>query len=360
MRAVIVSDGKKGHLNQSLALAELLGVGHPRVLTARPLRGLLEPLARLLSGVLSPRHYPTAWRRRVLRSCFGEEENLPASLQAEEAGVLVISAGTTAAVPALALAGGIHARTLHILRPSLVPARSFDALILPLHDVGGKLPRNVLTLPVALGPVAGEALEQSRAELCRRLGVAHLPVERFLALLLGGNSAHYAMEPEPIIHTVRQTVDFARGKGLRLLLTTSRRTPGSIEQALQALALAEADVCYCCVWGRSDAYNPVPAFLHLAGAVLVTEDSVSMASEAVLSGHQPLVHPLRPHGISRKLGRFHSYLYERGLAAPLRVEAPVAEEWERALAQPRRTRDEVHAALGLPELIERVRELVGL
>ncbi len=341
-------------MNQSLAFAELLGCS-PRVLQIRPLPGTREPLSRFFSPVFPPRKYPRGWLSWVLETCFGAAE--PTDCRE---GPLIISAGTTSAIPALALAARNGGRTLHILKPTFVPPRLFDVVVLPQHDVAGRVPRNVLTLPVALGPIGGRSLEGSLSEMNRRMGLTREPERGLIAMLIGGDSAHRRMLPELVLPEVNGVVSFARERSLRILLTTSRRTPAEVEDALGELSTREADAFCFCVWGRNDEYNPVPAFLELADAVVVTEDSVSMASEAILTGHHPLILPLKPIGGSHKLERFHQYLYERKLALPLRACEDNRLLWESALALERRDREAVYNAIGLPELLRQARELLGL
>lgn len=354
MVTLVVSDGKKGHLNQSVAFAELLGCS-PRVLQIRPLPGMREPLSRFFSPVLPPKRYPRGWLSWVLETSFGAAE--PTDYGECP---LIISAGTTSAIPALALAVRTGGRTLHILKPTFVPLRLFDVVVLPQHDVTGRVPRNVLTLPVALGPIGGRALEESLSEMRRRIDPTQEPERGFIGMLIGGDSAHRRMLSELVLSEVNSIVSFARERSLRILLTTSRRTPAEVEDALLELSTREAEAFYFCVWGRNDEYNPVPAFLELADGVMVTEDSVSMASEAILTGHQPLVLLLKPIGRSHKLERFHQYLYERKLAFPLRAGGDNRLLWESALALERRDREAVYNAIGLPELLRQARELLGL
>jgi len=354
METFVVSDGKKGHLNQSLAFAELLGCS-PRVLGIRPLPGTREPLTRFFSPVFPPRKYPRGWLSWVLETSFGAAEPTDCGERP-----LIISTGTTSAIPALALAARNGGRTLHILKPTFVPLRLFNVVMLPQHDVTGQVPRNVLTLPVALGPIGGRSLEESLSEMRRRIGRALEPERGFIAVLIGGDSAHRRMLPEPVLSAIRDLMSFARERGLRMLLTTSRRTPAEVEDALIGLSTREADAFRFCVWGRSDGYNPVPAFLELADGVVVTEDSVSMASEAILTGHHLLILPLKPIGSSHKLERFHQYLYEHKLAFPLRACGDNQALLASTLALSRRDHRAVYNAIGLPELLQQARELLDL
>jgi mitochondrial fission protein ELM1 len=63
------------------------------------------------------------------------------------------------------------------------------------------------------------------------------------------------------------------------------------------------------VWDGTGA-NPYPGLLGHADAVLVTQDSVNMASEAATTGLPVHVFPLG--GVARKIARFHESLERRG------------------------------------------------
>jgi uncharacterized protein len=60
--------------------------------------------------------------------------------------------------------------------------------------------------------------------------------------------------------------------------------------------------------------NPYFAFLAAADAILVTEDSTNLATDAAATGAPVFVLPMA--GRSAKLARFHAELQRRGLARP--------------------------------------------
>jgi uncharacterized protein len=79
-----------------------------------------------------------------------------------------------------------------------------------------------------------------------------------------------------------------------------------------ALSRAIADVPHF-VWdGTGD--NPYFAFLGLADAIVVTEDSVNMVTEAAGTGKPVYVQALK--GRSNRLSRFHRLMQERGATRP--------------------------------------------
>ena len=358
MEVIVVSDGKKGHVNQSLALAELLGAQCIQVLTQKHLEPVCDFLARFFSPVLSPRDYPSSWRRSIMRRCIGVT-SLPKLNNPGEKPV-VIATGTLTAVASLALAGELGARILHVLSPSFVPYKLFDAVVLPQHDVSRKPRGNVLTLPIALGPVGGKNVDESLDEMKRRLGVNEIAPGDCIAVLIGGDSAHYIMEETKLVAAVERLAELAKQRSLHILLTTSRRTPEAIENQLQSLVNANDEVFAFCVWGRTDKFNPIPAFLELAQAVVVTEESVSMVSEAVLAGHRPFIIPLERRDHSRKFPRFYSFLEERSLVRKLPLEGRRDDAWNAALKIPRQNRTELAESIGLPQVIAELRKLLKL
>ncbi len=358
MEVIVISDGKKGHVNQSLALAELLGAQCIHVLTLKRLETTRDFLARLFSFALSPKNYPSSWRRSIMRRCVGIA-SLPKLNNPGEKPV-VIATGTLSSVASLALAGEMGARTLHILSPSFVPYRLFDAVVLPQHDLNRKPQPNVLALPIALGPVGGKSVENSLDEMKRRLGADSIPSGDYIAVLIGGDSAHYEMKETSIVAAIEKLVALARKSSALILLTTSRRTPSSIESRLQAIAHANSESFAFCVWGKTDQYNPIPAFLDLAKAVAVTEESVSMVSEAVLAGHQPLIIPVASRGRSRKFTRFYSFLEERELVRKLPFEGSWEEQWDASLSILRQSQPEISESIGLPQVISKLQKLLKL
>jgi uncharacterized protein len=358
MEVIVVSDGKKGHVNQSLALAELLGAQCIQVLTQKRLEPARDFMSRFFSFALSPRNYPSSWRRSIMRRCIGIA-SLPKLNNPSEKPV-IIATGTLTSVASLALSGEMGARTLHVLSPSFVPFRLFDAVVLPQHDVSRKPQPSVLTLPIALGPVGGKNVEESLDEMKRRLGGNEIAQGNYIAVLIGGDSAHYVMDETKLVAVVEKLMVLARQSSLRILLTTSRRTPEVIENKLQSLADVNAEVFAFCVWGRTDKFNPIPAYLELAKAVVVTEESVSMVSEAVLAGHKPLIIQLERRDRSRKFPRFYAFLEERNLVRKLPMDGSWDEVCNSALNTPRQNRAELAESIGLPQVITELRKLLKL
>lgn len=285
-----VSDGRAGNVAQALGLAEAIARRRPA--TVREIR--VEPKPPL--SVLPPRLWhlggarPGGWP-------FTGYRGLPA-LQPPWPD-LVIGAGRRVAplVAGLRRAYGLCA--VQLLDPQM-PASAFDLVVAPRHD-RLRAP-NALTTIGSIGRLTAERIDREAAHWQPRLG--HLARPR-LAVLIGGPSRSVrwrAADGEALVAVLARLAD----EGHALMVTPSRRTPGAlvarIERALDARAF---------VWdGQGE--NPYPAILGLADAVLVTEDSVNMASEAASTGKPVHLFPLSRVG--RKIRRFHDALIERGAA----------------------------------------------
>jgi hypothetical protein len=111
-----------------------------------------------------------------------------------------------------------------------------------------------------------------------------------LALLLGGDSWPWRLRREDAEAACGALIARARAEGGSVLAIGSRRTPPEVEAALRA-ALAAAPVPAAFLDGAAYA-----GLLALADEILVTADSVAMASDAVASGKPVGLVPVRAAG----------------------------------------------------------------
>lgn len=215
---------------------------------------------------------------------------------------LVISQGNVGAPLAAAIrrVSAGKSRAIHLTDPKMPPAR-FDLVIAPRHDrlTGANVVETVAQLhpltPVRLAEAA-RAWEARFAQLKRPL----------VAVLIGGGNRRHRLTREAIERLTDGLARMMREHGAGFVATPSRRTDAasaaSIGEKLASLGAY--------VWdGRGD--NPYLGMLALADAIVVTEDSVAMASEAAATGKP--VYIARLDGHSRRIGRFHALLAEQGV-----------------------------------------------
>jgi mitochondrial fission protein ELM1 len=127
-------------------------------------------------------------------------------------------------------------------------------------------------------------------------------------VLVGGPSGSAGFGARAAARLGEQLVRLAVD-GAGLMVTPSRRTPrGVVDQLADALAGLGG-----WIWaGVGD--NPYPGILGLADAIVVTADSVNMASEAASTGKPVFIAPV--DRIDRKIERFHEALAAHGAARP--------------------------------------------
>ena len=289
----IITDGSVGMEAQGIAVAEAVGL--PFSLKRVRAKGIMRLLPAPLQILVPP-----AW---LLRSVASNEPLAPPWPR------LVISIGRRSVPIALAVKRLAGAFALHIQNPR-VPPKLFDLVAAPVHD-NFEGP-NVITTGAVHGVTATRLAEAAKGFAAK---VEPLPHPR-VAVLLGGESQAFSFPPEAAAAFGAKLAMLAREAGGSLLVTPSRRTS---PEALAALSGAIADVPHI-VWdGSGD--NPYFAFLALADAIVVTEDSVNMVTEAAGTGKPVYVQALK--GASTRLSRFHALMRERGATRPFegRLEA---------------------------------------
>lgn len=340
---VVLSNGVVGAEKQAIALARAWGRPY------RVLRILPHPLlarAPTSAQLLAARTFGA--RSALFDPSSPDLDALSAPLPA-----VAVSCGRAsilASVYMRALGAGAL-RTVHIQHPR-VPLCEFDRVILPAHDLpsewsggaagwgldllrsgGGPPARHgaVLTSIGSLHAIDAAALAGADVRELRQL-----PRPR-AALLIGGPTLaapYSAEEAERVLGAAHAAVRAASGS---LLVSTSRRSPPALVRAVERLAAADTSVR---AWGAADeargAANPFLGFLACADHLVVTADSVNMATEACAAAHftgarvhlalgeacaPPHALQLRARGASRRLRLFLDSLLDGGAAAPFEARA---------------------------------------
>lgn len=229
------SDGKRGHDNQSLGLAEAL-------CRLTPCQVETLPVARGLPCAIS-------W----LAGRFQPGKNLPRP-------DLIIGAGHGTHWPMLAARRAHGGRIAVLMKPSL-PLSWFDWVIVPAHD---GLPESPSVL-VTEGPInrvlPGSARKQQQG-----------------LMLIGGPSAEYGWSETALLKQIHLIA--LHHPETQWQLTTSRRTPAGFLADLGKLGLGNVKAC------AHDAVDAgwLPEQLANAAEAWVTPDSASMVYEALTSG----------------------------------------------------------------------------
>lgn len=290
--AWVLSDAVAGNRRQAEALARALGV----------------PIARMVECRLPP---PWSWwaprGARWLDRAL-PDELIDAARRAPPA--LAIGCGRIAAAVSAWLRARHGAFAVQILDPRIDPA-CWDVIVCPRHDrLAGA---NVIE---TLGSI--HDFEPARLAEAARARNDFLALPGPVTLVLVGGSTRAQRIDRAYVDALGRRLAAWR-EGGSLVVIASRRTPPAIHASLRAL-LAESPGH---VWaGPADGPNPYPAVLGRADRIVVTPDSVNLASEACASGRPVYVFAPRP--VRGKLARFHESLFAAGHARPM---GPEPEAW---------------------------------
>lgn len=275
---------------------------------------------------------------------------------------LVISSGRRTAPLAHSIcqsSGGLT-RSVVIGRPH-APLADFD-LVLTTPQYGLPLRENVADMPAPF--ISARSLDDTALDVWRQR-FADLP-RPWVALLLGGNSTPYRFDAAVAAELGRQASVAVADRGGSLLVSTSPRTPVEASQAL----LEAVDVPVFSYRFGSAEDNPYSALLALADAFVVTGESVSMLTEACMTGRPVAVFPLPVqrhrkgrlhHALERRLGIIDRAAGSRGTP---RQQSRVGRLYDELVAAGRVKRErrveEVHLALGVSPLPEGLDHPPGL
>ena len=227
----------------------------------------------------------------------------------------VVKQAVKAPLPAFAIGcGGMAGAVLSALRRPSLPVvqvqnprmdiRRFDLVIANVHDeLSGP---NVFVVRTALHRVTPERLAAEAETWRPRL--AHL-TRPLVSVLLGGSNGRYRLDREAGAGLAAELVEMARRDKVGIAVTPSRRTDPAVTAAIH-----EALEPYGgWVWDLTGD-NPYFGMLALADGIIVTQDSVSMISEAAATTAPVMFVPLP--GSSRRQGIFLRTLMQEDRIRP--------------------------------------------
>jgi uncharacterized protein len=172
-------------------------------------------------------------------------------------------------------------RVVQVQNPR-IDIRRFDLIIVNRHDeLTGP---NVFVIRTALHRVTPERLASEAAAWQDRFAACGRPL---VAVLLGGSTGRYRLGRDTGARLASDLVAMAQRDKVGIAVTPSRRTDPAVTALIrQALAPVGGYV-----WDFTGE-NPYYGMLALADLIVVTQDSVSMISEAAATAAPVMVAPL--------------------------------------------------------------------
>ena len=311
-RIAILSDGKLGHVKQSEAVAERfkkvesqyerLGMEYPTQTVRVDYKSVWH---RRAFSAAAPFFIPWAQGRMAWLSLFLKPETVRElrGLSAD----FFISGGSSLTPLNLCLARECRAKSIVLMKPHWpFNYYRYDLALIPAHD-RGPMPRE--TFRTLLVPSLSDDEALGRAG--KKLGQSLPNASRIkLGVFIGGPTRDYRFSLESI-ETVMKAVENVSQQGLDYLVTTSRRTPEGIVRFLKE-RLSGLNGCQQLIIASEDSRSEVvPGMMQLADTLIITEDSISMISEAVASQKRVIVLGLATETLPHKHRRFLSLLCEK-------------------------------------------------
>jgi mitochondrial fission protein ELM1 len=267
---LIVSDGRKGHENQSVALAKYLGLPYEIVRVDASFIG-----SKLLGYAGD--------KLNVYLKNFVTAEKIP-----EKTYSAVIGTGSSTYYAVKYLAGVYGAKSVTTMLPRGY-RYDFDIIFAQSHDNPPKK-ENIIEIPANFAYVEPQGVFKA--------------YRRAIGIVIGGNNSVFTFDTESLRRQLDTIV--ALYSEYEIAVTTSPRTPKEIE-ALVASYGFDYEVIY-----SRKPVNPIPDFLAQCERVFITADSTSMISEAVSFGEANVeVLPLHSSK-ENKFERFITRLEEEG------------------------------------------------
>ncbi|MDP2912861.1 MAG: ELM1/GtrOC1 family putative glycosyltransferase [Candidatus Omnitrophota bacterium] len=287
---LILNDGKAGHLNQSLAVAEaikssLTAEGHRPEDTKVAVIDIKfrSPLRR---GLLAFFAAFSSWRchgcMRCMKFCL-EKKSYDALMAAYSD--FVVSCGSGSAGANIFMARENNAKNIVIMKPSIfMGLKKFSLAIIPEHDFPPKS-KNVVATMLAPNLVDEGRLKRDGEKLLERIG--HLNGE-VIGVFIGGDNPEFSMTEKIINSTIDKVLEFCDRRDMDLLVTTSRRTSSKIEEILKDRLGNNRRCRLLVIANRNNADEAALGILGLSKIVVVSEESISMISEAITSGRRAI------------------------------------------------------------------------
>jgi len=268
-RILILSDGRTGHLNQSIALAKYLALPYdivevlPKYRWSKVVSYLFDKL-----GIRSKLLFEVA--------LHGKEYSL------------VVGTGSWTYYMVKVLGKALDARSVTMMLPRGYKY-DFDMIFAQSHDNPPKQ-KNIIEIPANFSYVEPQGL--------------YVAQKKSIGIVIGGDNKIFTMSKEKL--QLQLDLIVKHYQGYEIAITTSPRTSEAVERLIESYHF-EYEVIF-----SKNAINPIPDFLELCETVFITGDSTSMISEAIAYGVSNVMVLLLESKTDNKFERFVKGLEKEG------------------------------------------------
>jgi len=242
-RILIISDGKKGHLNQSIAFCKIKKISYD----------ILEiEFKSKFHKVLS-----YFFDRLSIFTTFLFKNFKKINYEFYDA---LVSTGSATYYFNKYISKKFKLKSIALMLPKSYKYEDFTFIVAQIHDNPPKL-ENIIKIPLNVSYC--EAKEIVKKDFAKKS----------IGIIIGGNNHVFNMGIIPIKEKLDEI--FKKFPNHQKFITTSRRTPKDIEELIENYKFD-----YKLIFSKEPIINPVPDFLELCDELYITIDSTSMLSEA--------------------------------------------------------------------------------
>jgi uncharacterized protein len=317
LRVIFLADTRPGHYHIAQGVITALSRLRPVEVTRIEVqRKWIVPTRWLRARINAKSFYPP----RMLRMAYRiDAEQLP---EAD----LVVSAGGETQMPNICVTRLLGVP--NIFCGSLLRGLEPDnfSLIISSYDSDAGSDKHL----VVLKPTSIDPDKLGRPKQVPRFGPDRHP--KIVGLLIGGRAGRFHYKRKEWEKLLAFAAEVSKAWGTRWLISTSRRTPGAVAYRIAELAKNESVVAKFIDF-RTAGPGTLPEIFAQADAIVCTEDSSSMISEAV-SARLPVV------GVAPKRHRFNEderlyrdFLLKKGWSRTLQINDLSPQTFARALSE---------------------------
>ncbi len=242
-RILIISDGKPGHLNQSIAFCKIKNIEYD-ILTVEFKSKLFKSFSYLFDK-------------------FGFYTNFlfkPYENKDFNSYSAIISTGSSTYYLNKYLSKKFNKKSIVLMLPKSYKYEDFTYILAQEHDNPPKL-NNIIKIPLNLSFSSPKNLIKKEFD------------KKAIGIIVGGNNDIFTLKSEDLKKVLDKI--FSEFKNYSKYITTSRRTPKQVETLIESY-----DFDYKLIYSKEPTINPIPDFLTLCNELFITIDSTSMLSEA--------------------------------------------------------------------------------
>ncbi len=200
-------------------------------------------------------------------------------------------------------------KLIHIMYPGCFNLGDFDIVAVPNHDKVMIERKNILRISTSPHKISKETLNEAKSTWKDRIN--NLPTP-YTSVFVGGSTKSKEFTEQMATELGEILAEISNKHNGSILITTSRRTSKKCDEILKSLI---PDPRYYFSWDDGGD-NPYFGFMTNANNIIVTGDSIGMASESIAVGVPVYIY--NPEGFMEgKHAKFIKSLYEKDLAKPI-------------------------------------------